>query len=166
VGGENAELISVFSDGASGNFNPFGLELFFDGGVRERFIGWFAGDELLDGFADAGVGNFLAFFRGVTRGKKRSELHDAVGGEDIFSSDGPRNGGRVHADDFRDVEHRHRAEFASTVEEEIGLLLDEFAPDFEKRFLSLADGADDLSSFVDVFAEVFAGFGIGVEFGE
>ena len=55
MGGQNAELIAVFCDGAPGDFDTFGLELCFDGCIREWFVGWFAGNDFLNGFADACV---------------------------------------------------------------------------------------------------------------
>lgn len=74
VGGEDVELFAVFGDGATGNGDALGGEGLHEGLVGKGFGGVFVGDELLECFTDAGIGDFAAVFGLVSGGEERAHF--------------------------------------------------------------------------------------------
>jgi len=85
---QDVELFAVFGDGAAGDFDALFGEGLHQGFVGERLGRVFRGNELLDGFAHAGVRDAVAAFGLIAGGKERAHFHQAVGREDVLARDG------------------------------------------------------------------------------
>ena len=160
MGGEDVELFAVFGDGAAGDFDALGLEGLLDGGVGEGFVAAFLVDDVLNRFADTGVGDFFAFRGGVAGGEETAHIGDAVGSADVFASYGAGDGGGVYADDVGDFVHGERFEVPRTEFEELGLAEKDLIGDGEDGALSLVESLDQGAAIAELVAEIGAQFAI------
>ena len=79
MGREDIELFAVFGDGAAGDFDSLFCQGFGDRVVGKGLGEVFLGDELLDGFADSGVGDFGPVLGVVSGGEEGAHFHETVG---------------------------------------------------------------------------------------
>jgi hypothetical protein len=166
VGGEDVEFGAVFGDGAAREGNAAFAQDFDDFLVGERFVGVFAGDEVLDGVFDAGVGHDFACRCLVAGGEEEFKVEEAVGGLDVFVGDGAADGGFVDADDFGDLIHGEGLEVGDAVVKEVALALYNFGGDVVDGLLALVEALDEEFSGADFFFEVFFEFGVVAVVGE